>query len=54
MWDDILLEVAIIERLARENVRQKIASQQLGEAWTGLVHDRVEPEPLDAAEVRAA
>lgn len=36
MWDDIALEVAIIERLARENVRQKIASQQLGEAWVGI------------------
>lgn len=62
MWDDIALEVAIIERLARENVRQKIASQQLGEAWVDLgVGDAepvregaLQPEPFDPALVRAA
>jgi len=35
-YEDITLEMAIIERLARESVRQKLASQQLGEAWVGL------------------
>ena len=35
-YDDIILEVARIEREARAAVLAKIASRQLGEAWKGL------------------
>jgi hypothetical protein len=46
--DDILLELARFEREARARVRQKIASQQLGEAWVGL------PQQKDAEEKPSA
>ncbi len=36
MEDEITLELARLHRAALANVRQKIASQQLGEAWVGL------------------
>ena len=36
MYEQIALEMAIVERLALDAVRRKIASQQLGEAWIGL------------------
>jgi hypothetical protein len=36
MFDDIVIEVARIEREARERVRAKLAAQQLGEAWRDL------------------
>lgn len=35
--EDIVLEIARIEREARRAVLTKIASRQLGEAWEGLV-----------------
>jgi hypothetical protein len=50
VWDDIALEIAIIERLALESVRRKIASQQLGEAWTDLLHDLPENGSLVSGE----
>jgi hypothetical protein len=34
--DDILLEIAAIERRALAAVRERIAARQLGEAWIGL------------------
>lgn len=36
MYEDIALEIAITERLALQAARERIASQQLGEAWVGL------------------
>ena len=51
MYDEITLEMAIIERLALDAVRRKIASQQLGEAWVGLLHDPAnDSEPVAFAE----
>jgi len=35
-YDDIIIELARIEREALEAVRRKIAARQLGEAWEGL------------------
>ena len=35
-FDDIIIEVARIEREARERVRAKLAERQLGEAWVDL------------------
>jgi hypothetical protein len=37
--DDITLELARIEREAMERIRQRIASQQLGEAFEGIEDD---------------
>lgn len=34
--DEITLELARLQRAALANIRHKIASQQLGEAWVGL------------------
>ncbi len=34
--DEITLELARLQRVAFENVRKRIAAQQLGEAWVGL------------------
>jgi hypothetical protein len=34
--DDILLELARLERAAREAVARRMAAQQLGEAFRGL------------------
>jgi hypothetical protein len=39
-YDDIILELARIEREAREAIRRKLAARQLGEAWKGLENDR--------------
>lgn len=36
MHEEIALEIAIIERLALQAVRDRIAAQQLGEAWRDL------------------
>lgn len=36
MNDDIILELAYIERKAREAVAAKLAAKQLGEAWKDL------------------
>lgn len=36
MIEDIAIEIARIEREARERVREKLAARQLGEAWVGL------------------
>jgi hypothetical protein len=36
MYEDVIIEMARIEREAREAVRRKIAARQLGEAWIGL------------------
>jgi len=36
MYEDIVLELARIERRAYERVRERAAEQQLGEAWLGL------------------
>lgn len=44
-YEDIILELARIEREAYARVRAKIAAQQLGEAWIGLDDRRAEPEP---------
>ncbi len=38
MHEDIIIELAQLERRAFERVRHKIASQQLGEAWIDLPH----------------
>lgn len=35
-WDDILLDVARMQREAINNIAAKMASQQFGEAWVGL------------------
>lgn len=35
--DDIVIELARLERRAFARVRERMASQQLGEAWIGLV-----------------
>lgn len=42
-YEDIVLEVARIEREARAEVLRRIAARQLGEAWEGLDDRRVEP-----------
>jgi len=34
--DEITLELARLQRAAFERVRQRMAAQQLGEAWVGL------------------
>lgn len=44
MPEDIIIELAIIERQCREAVEQKIRSRQLGEAWIGLEIGREENE----------
>ncbi len=49
--DDITLELARIEREAYRRIQAKIAAQQLGEAWIGLVDDR---EPHEGTERRAS
>lgn len=36
MIEDVIIEVARIEREARERVREKLAARQLGEAWVDL------------------
>jgi hypothetical protein len=46
-YEDIILELARIEREALEAVRRKIAARQLGEAWKGL-------ESEDASDIRRA
>lgn len=51
MYEDIILELARLEREAHERIRRKMASQQLGQAWIGLVDDC---EPLEGDEQRAA
>jgi hypothetical protein len=35
-YEDVILEMARIEREALEAVRRKIAARQLGELWKGL------------------
>jgi hypothetical protein len=35
-YEDIILELARLEREALENIRCKMASRQLGEAWKGI------------------
>lgn len=42
--DDIALELARIMREAEAAVRQRIASQQLGEAWVGIENEVKEIE----------
>ena len=42
-FDDIVIEVARIEREARERVRAKLAKLQLGEAWVGIETDGKHP-----------
>lgn len=39
--DDVIIELARLERRAFARVRERMASQQLGEAWIGLVVDEV-------------
>jgi hypothetical protein len=42
--DDIIIELARLERRAFARVRERMASQQLGEAWIGLAGELgVEP-----------
>lgn len=43
LHDDITLELARLQREALANIRRKIASQQLGEAWVGLEQAREVP-----------
>jgi hypothetical protein len=42
MIEDIMLEIARVEREALEKVRKRIAERQLGEAWVGLVVDHAD------------
>lgn len=37
--DEIILELARIERAAFDAVRKRMSEQQLGEAWEGLAED---------------
>lgn len=46
MIEDVVIEVARIEREARERVREKLAARQLGEAWVDLP---VKPEERNDA-----
>lgn len=59
LHDEITLELARLQREAYDRVRNRNASQQLGEAWIGLavadhVDDPLQTEALDPALVRAA
>lgn len=51
-YEDIILEIARTERELRVRVLQKIAAQQLGEAWVGLDDRRAEER--DGPDRRAA
>jgi hypothetical protein len=44
--EDIVIEVARIEREARERVRAKLATLQLGEAWVGISQAREDEHPV--------
>lgn len=47
--DEITLELARLQRQALARVRERAASQQLGEAWIGLLetaHLEESPAPL--------
>lgn len=44
--DEVILELARIEREARAKVLAKHAADQLGEAWIGLDTRRVHPSPI--------
>lgn len=46
-YEDMILELARFEREARENIRRKLASRQLGELWKGLESET--PPELRAA-----
>lgn len=43
--DEIILELARLQRAAFENVRKRTSAQQLGEAWAGLDTDRATLSP---------
>lgn len=49
--EDIVLELARLEREALERVRRRMAEGQLGEAWIDLVDER---RPLEGDGRRAA
>lgn len=50
-YEDIVLELAILERQSLKRIAEKMASKQLGLAWIDLVDDR---EPDEGGEVKAA
>jgi hypothetical protein len=50
-YEDIVLEMALLERQSLKRIAEKMASQQLGLAWLDLVDDR---ETVEGGEVEAA
>lgn len=50
-YEEIVLELAHIEREAYARIAAKMRAQQLGEAWIGLVDDR---GTIEGGEVLAA